>query len=178
MPWSNSLTESMWRSPKPARNSLRQPGYPDRRPVSYRYVEITHNRKARTLSSLLNLTSPMDASDMAADGEIYRWHRCVPGTCSDRDLQELRTLLAGYTEAEIRRRLNIPNLGVYSPCPFLDPTERLISCGHRAPASSSDNPCRWLFCVRRPRCGYVQAPTLRDPSVQRCPGELPVAKSR
>jgi hypothetical protein len=50
----------------------------------------------------------------AVDGEIYRWHRYVPGTCSDEDLQELRTLLAGYTEAEIRQRLNIPNLEVYS----------------------------------------------------------------
>jgi SAM-dependent methyltransferase len=51
---------------------------------------------------------------MAEEGEIYRWHRYVPGACSDEDLHELRTLLAGYTEAEIRQRLNIPNPEVHS----------------------------------------------------------------
>ena len=54
------------------------------------------------------------SKDMTAEGESYRWHRYMPSVCSDGDMQALRALLAGYTEAEIRRRLNIPNLEGYS----------------------------------------------------------------
>src|ERR1035441_5942078 len=47
---------------------------------------------------------------MAEDTEIGSWQRYAPGADSDEDLQALRALFAGYTEAAICRRLNIPNL--------------------------------------------------------------------
>jgi SAM-dependent methyltransferase len=48
---------------------------------------------------------------MAAEGANYGWHRYVPSDCSNEDLQALRALFAGYTEAEIgRRACTIPSV--------------------------------------------------------------------
>lgn len=56
---------------------------------------------------------------MAAEGESCCWLRYVPSACSDEDLQALRALLAGYTEAEVARRVNLANFENNS-APFSD----------------------------------------------------------
>jgi SAM-dependent methyltransferase len=74
---------------------------------------------------------------MTEAGEVYRWHRYVPSACSDEDVQALRALLAEYTEAEIGRRLNVPNLeGASMPrseelaTPIRTPVDALIGLFH------------------------------------------------
>jgi hypothetical protein len=71
---------------------------------------------------------------MAEDGEIDRWRRYVPGNGSDDDLQALRALFAGYTEAEIRRRLNIPDLEADS----MPPLDALIRLFHEGLYATED----------------------------------------
>src|ERR1017187_5911099 len=79
---------------------------------------------------------------MAEDGEIDRWRRYVPGNGSDDDLQALRALFAGYTEAEIRRRLNIPDLEADS----MPPLDALIRLFHEGLYATEDElPADVLF---------------------------------
>jgi hypothetical protein len=47
-------------------------------------------------------------ANMPPELERYPWHGAVPRGASDKDLRALRELLAGYTEAGICARLQVP----------------------------------------------------------------------